>query len=279
MNKISKADLADLKAAVELLEAPSITARLSHLIGSPIEAGVKMLPSRIQKKIHSVVEAALFKSIETALWGMKNRPHTKASTRGHKLLAAGSGALGGYFGLAALPVELPLSTTIMMRAVADVARSEGFDLTEFGTKLRCIEMFALGGRTPGDEATESGYYVVRSFMAEAVQHMGKTLSEASARSALGLVRRFSSAQTGDVLARLIQWVAGRFSPLVAEKIAAQAAPVVGAFTGAGINTLFTDYYQDMARGHFIVKRLEAKYTAPAVRAAYEALQRADAKAS
>ena len=35
--------------------------------------------------------------------------------------------------------------------------------------------------------------------------------------------------------------------------------MIGAFTGATINALFTDFYQDMARGHFTVKRLEHKY--------------------
>lgn len=39
-------------------------------------------------------------------------------------------------------------------------------------------------------------------------------------------------------------------------MAAQVVPVIGALTGATLNTMFTDYYQDMARGHFIVKRLE-----------------------
>jgi len=35
--------------------------------------------------------------------------------------------------------------------------------------------------------------------------------------------------------------------------------VVGAFGGATINVLFIDHFQDMARGHFIVRRLERKY--------------------
>ena len=43
--------------------------------------------------------------------------------------------------------------------------------------------------------------------------------------------------------------------LEAELFGAEA----GAFTGATINALFTDFYQDMARGHFTVKRLEHKY--------------------
>jgi hypothetical protein len=35
--------------------------------------------------------------------------------------------------------------------------------------------------------------------------------------------------------------------------------------------MFTDYYQDMARGHFIVRRLERSYGYETVRAAYTML--------
>lgn len=33
--------------------------------------------------------------------------------------------------------------------------------------------------------------------------------------------------------------------------------------------MFTDYYQDMARGHFIVRRLELKYGEDVVRTCYD----------
>jgi len=36
-----------------------------------------------------------------------------------------------------------------------------------------------------------------------------------------------------------------------------------------VNTVFIGHYQDMARGHFIVRRLEKIYGADPVRAAYD----------
>jgi hypothetical protein len=60
-----------------------------------------------------------------------------------------SGAIGGAFGLTALAVELPLSTAIMLRSIADIARSEGEDLTMVESRLACLEVFALGGRSDG----------------------------------------------------------------------------------------------------------------------------------
>jgi hypothetical protein len=47
--------------------------------------------------------------------------------------------------------------------------------------------------------------------------------------------------------------------------------VIGAAGGAIVNVVFIDHYQDIARGHFTVRRLERKYTPDAVRDAYETL--------
>ena len=69
--------------------------------------------------------------------------------------------------------------------------------------------------------------------------------------------------------RLIIQIAERFSIQVTEKAAAQAIPVIGAVGGAIINTLFIDHFQDMARGHFIVRRLERKYGSEIVEETYK----------
>jgi hypothetical protein len=214
------------------------------------------------------VQAALYKAAEAALWSMRNAPGTPASTKRHKLAAAATGEVGGAFGFTALFLELPLSTTIMMRSVADVARSEGFDLNEYSTKHACLEVFALGGRTDNDDASEIGYYVVRGFSADAMRHMSKELAQIAAKNAGGLAPAITSKQTGKWLASLIEKIATRFGVVITEKFAAQAVPVIGALTGAALNTMFIDYYQDMARGHFIVKRLEAKYGAAYVESIY-----------
>jgi len=73
------------------------------------------------------------------------------------------------------------------------------------------------------------------------------------------------------IVRLISQVATRFSIVVSEKAAAQAVPVVGALGGAAINSLFIDHFQDMGRGHFIVRRLERLHGQEEVRRLYDDL--------
>lgn len=105
--EISEQDHADLHRAVTLLTSPSPIARLSHLLGSPIENTVKKLPAGATEKINAAVELALGKAVDTALWSLDNTPRTAASPRLHKAYAAASGAVGGAFGLTSLLVELP----------------------------------------------------------------------------------------------------------------------------------------------------------------------------
>jgi hypothetical protein len=67
-----------------------------------------------------------------------------------------------------------------------------------------------------------------------------------------------------VLVRLIAQIASRFGVVVTQKLAAQAVPLVGALGGA-----FIDHFQEVARAHFVIRRLERRYGKDAVRAAYD----------
>ncbi|EFK1743295.1 EcsC family protein, partial [Escherichia coli] len=203
----------------------------------------------------------------------------EASTKTNKFFAAVSGAVGGTFGFSALAIELPLSTTIMLRSVADIARSEGFDLDKVETKQACLEVFALGGPSENDnavdtayendDAVDTAYYATRSFTAEAMQILSKELSEiATKKVSVNAAMNLTPTQTGKWLATLIEKVATRFGIVITEKTAAQVVPVIGAFAGATLNIMFTDYYQDMARGHFIIKRLEKKYGSEFIKSEY-----------
>lgn len=270
----SATDLADLKRAVSLMERPSLTIQIANLVGSPIEWGVEKLPKGAREKVYSVVHAALRKSVTAALWTLDAEKQSPASTKSHKVAAAASGAIGGFFGFAGLLVELPVSTTIMMRAVADVARSEGFSVTEIPVQIACIEVFALGGNSGKDDAADSAYYMARGLVAEVARHTSSELARLAAKKATNGALSISSRDAGRLLAKLIEAVAARFGIVMTEKVAAQIVPIMGAVTGATINTLFTSHYQDMARGHFIVKRLEHKYGAAKVKAAYKKVWKA-----
>lgn len=252
-------DLEELKQAKALLENPGIAAKLTNLIGTPIEKGFALLPSNWQDKVALITRQALMAALKGALLTMKDST-TRSYSIWHKAGATLSGAAGGFFGLPALAVELPVSTTIMLRSIADIGRANGENLSTLEARLACLEVFALGGTSPNDDASESAYFAVRAALAktvtEAVQYLAeKTIAEEGAPA----------------LVRLIATVAARFQVQVSEKAAAQAVPIIGAAGGAAVNYLFIDHFQDMSRGHFTVRRLERKYGCVDVQNAYMAL--------
>ena len=270
----SSQDHEDLRRAVALLERPGLSIQVANLLGSPVEWAVSKLPAPATRTIQSAVRGALYKAADAALFTLGESPHTPASTRLHKLAAAGSGAVGGFFGLPGLVAELPVSTTIMMRAVADIARSEGFSLRDPQVQAACIEVFALGGNSSADDAADAGYYAMRTLAAEAGVAAAGAAQRLGDKSVDAFARKFATRDAGMMLARLIESVAARFGVVITEKTAAQMVPVLGAAAGATLNTVFTGHYQAMARGHFIVLRLERRYGHARVREAYQALRRA-----
>ncbi|MFN6171031.1 MAG: EcsC family protein, partial [Burkholderiales bacterium] len=64
---ISKAEIAELKRAKLLLENPSLAARLSSMLGSPLERGMAMLPARFQSTVQKASEAAMMKALDVAV--------------------------------------------------------------------------------------------------------------------------------------------------------------------------------------------------------------------
>lgn len=258
--ELTPREWADLRRARLLLENPGLTARLAAAVGRPIEKGIELLPKGASALIRKTAQAALFRALELAAASLGRRRPKKASERMHKVLVGTSGAVGGVFGLAALPVELPVSTTLMLRSIADIARSEGLDVRDLGVKLSCLEVFALGSRSSADDATESSYWAVRAALAKAISEAASFLAER------GVVEHSAPA-----LIRLISAIASRFGVVISEQLAAKAIPLVGAAGGAIVNVLFLNHFQDMARGHFIVKRLEARYGRELVQESYHRL--------
>ncbi len=264
ISPLSITETRDLARAKSLLERRGLSMRLANYVGSPLEKGFALLPGNWNKLIGHAARAALLKALGVAVATLGQRQRRGSREFFHKLLAGTSGGIGGAFGLAALPVELPISTAIMLRSIADVARSEGHDLSRVEIKLACLEVFALGGKEDNPESAHSAYWATRSAM-----------SQAMSEAALYLARKGAVRETAPAIARLITQIAARFGVIVSEEAAAKALPILGAAGGGIINVMFISHFQDMARGHFIIKRLEATHGQERIRAAYEQLTTRD----
>ncbi len=263
----NKKDISDLKKAVALLESESLTMKIVGLVGKPIEWAVEKLPKGASDKIQRAIHLALDKSVSTALSTMSRNKSKESSDKTHIGIIAFSGAIGGFFGFAGTLMELPISTTIIMRSVADIARSEGFDTSDPMVKAECIQVFAMSGPSDADDATKSAYYGLRSAMTIIATEVGFNLVDIAAKQAAAVAAAgsakmhdsFVAKETAKYLARMIEVVANRFGIQITEKIAAQSVPIIGSISGAAINSLFINHFQDMAHGHFTILRLEKIY--------------------
>jgi len=246
---------AELSRAVGRLEQVSLAARMSGLLGQPIEALRARLPTGAQGMLDGAVRGALSAAMGAALRSApSHNPWPVPSAWFHRGLAAASGAAGGAFGLPGTLVELPVSTTLLLRQIAAIAAEQGEDLADPLVAAECLKVFALGGRDPGDDAAETGYFAVRIALAEAL------------KGALG------AGVLSSVLPGFLSAIAARFAGPVATKLAAQAAPVIGAAAGVAVNLAFLEHFRGIAEGHFTVRRLEREHGAATVQSAYETLK-------
>jgi len=242
---LSYIDTEDLRYAKMLLENPGFAAKLINIFGAPFEKGFQYLPDSVSRQINNISRSALIAALNFAVFTLGNRPEKKSADKLHKLAVAASGCAGGFFGLTALGIELPVATTIMLRSIADIARSEAEDIQTIESKLACIEVFAFGSRSHSDDSVETGYYAIRAALSKAVSDAASYLAEKEL------------AETGaPILVRLITQIGSRFGIVVSEKVAASAVPIFGAAGSALVNTVFMEHFQEMARGHFIIRRLE-----------------------
>jgi len=245
---------AELESAVAILEGVSLPARLASVVGSSVEALKRNLPAPAQRLLDGAIRRALRTALDTALRTKPGQnPTPVPESWMHRGALAATGAAGGALGLPGTLLELPVSTTLLLRQVAAIAAEQGEDLSGPAAQAECLKVFALGGRDPGDDNAESGYFAMRLALAEGFNSVaGRTL--------------------GQVLPGLLGAVASRFGGPVAFKVSAQAAPFLGAAAGAAVNLAFLEHYRGIARAHFTVRRLERRHGAALVRAAYEALR-------
>lgn len=254
MKTISNNDIEALRNAKNILENPSFIIKFADYFSKPVELIIEQIPIN-KNKLNLIVKKALYKSLDIAICTINKEKH--ASSLFNKALVGTSGATIGYFGLPALAIELPISTTIIFREVANIAQREGFNLSDIETRLNCMEVFALGGHSKDDEKANSAYYRIRMGFAYEVK-----------KAMDFLARGVTDKEILPLLVKMIETIATRYGIVVSEKAMVQSIPYISSGFGATINLVFINHFQDMAQGHFTIKRLEKKYGEDKIRNVY-----------
>jgi hypothetical protein len=246
-----------LRRAINHLENQDFAAQLADYAGKPIERVMRLMPKAASRRVNKVVERAVLNCLKVAISSIEPQSKAPPARRAASVLAGISGGVGGFFGLAALPIELPVTTTLMLRAIADIARHHGEDLSTLEARLACVEVFALGAPRSGSRA-DFGYYASRALL-------GRLTMEATQL----FVERGAANLSAPAVGSLVTEIATRFGVVLSERSAASALPLLGAVGGATVNVLFMNHFQRVAQGHFAIRRLEREYGSSVVRRLYD----------
>lgn len=223
--RIEVAALADRQRRANTRLMKAIT-----FVGNQVEDGLKILPQGVRSQIDSAARSALENSFRVARASRSGKlAQTGRSAQFHKVAGAITGALGGAGGLPTALAELPVATTVIFRAVLQVAEEYGEDPEAEETRIECLRVFGAGGPGDGDDGIDTSFIGARMSL------------------------------SGSALQSLLSKIAPRFGFVVSQKLAAQAVPVLGAVAGAGTNYAFVHYYTEMAHVHFGLRRLMRHY--------------------
>ncbi|MFD1882634.1 EcsC family protein [Paracoccus pacificus] len=192
-------------------------------VGGSAESLIERLPLFVRERLDRIVNAALnraFDAAEASRGLMRDRGDWF-----NRLISTATGAAGGVAGLPGAMIDLPVTVTLLLRAVLGIAEEHGLDPKSDEVRRESLRIFASAGPGEEDDGTDLGLLAARLSV------------------------------TGQTLQSLIAKVAPRLSAMMGQKLAAQAAPVLGAVAGASINYTFARYYQELARVHFGIMRL------------------------
>jgi hypothetical protein len=235
-------------AADTLVNQRSLVMRIADMVGGGMDRVTRMgghlVSVGLREKFDALVEDAMWRGYRVAILGLRPEAGRRPALWLAKAMVSASGAVSGFVGLPGLAVDLPMTTTLILRSVAEVARASGEDIGSDDTRRACLEVFAFGGPASEDDEAEKGYW--------------------AARMALNFLPT----------ERLVVQAARVFGTAVSQKLLAQAVPGIGALAGGGLNYMFMDYYQQMARVHFALRALERRHDPQMIRAEFDALVRA-----
>jgi hypothetical protein len=242
------------------LEKQNFAARLADYAGQPVEKVLRSMPKAATREFNRIVETAMLRCLNVAIRSIDQSAKRPPASGLSSLVAGINGGISGFFGVAALPIELPLTTALMLRAIADTARHYGEDLSQLEARLACVEVFALGTRGSSQKRLDVGYFATRT-----------VLARLAGAASTQLIERSTVSASTPVVNSFISEIVSRFGVVVSERFAASAVPVLGAVGGATINVIFMNHFQRVAQGHFIIRRLERLYGDATVRREYDAL--------
>lgn len=203
--------------------AGGVGLQVLNLIGGQAESLMERLPHQVRRSLDGATERALRVAVQAAKQSRGVVPYHKGWLNSAATTAMG--AMGGAGGLPTALAELPVTTTVLLRAIQGIAAEHGFDPNDPDVLADCLTVFASAGPLADDDGANMAFLSTRVTL------------------------------TGTAVHGIMKSVAPKLATVLGQKLAAQTVPILGAAAGAATNYAYTSYYQEMAHVHFGLRRL------------------------
>ena len=211
------------RLAAQYRAASGLGVQILSLLGGKAETLLDRLPAPVKSRLHEATESALKLAMAAALKSRAAVPDQPDWLE--RAMSTALGAAGGLGGLPTALVELPATTTLLLRIIQGVAHENGFDTGAENVRIDCIRVFAAAGPLAMDDGADLAFLTLRVTL------------------------------TGGAMQKLITTVAPKLAIVLGQKLATQTVPVLGAMAGATTNYVYSGYYREMAQVHFGLRRL------------------------
>lgn len=227
------AEIARLAARLRRAEGPVMALVLR--LGGEVEKQLAHLPPGLRDRLDGLSRAFLAQAMSAARLG-RHAPDLGPAAA--PMAAALAGAAGGAGGLPTALAELPVTTALILHAIAREAERQGFDTDLPAVRAECLRVLCQGSPLSHDDGVETALL--------------------GARLAL----------SGPAVQKLVATLAPGLSSLLARTLAARAVPVLGAVSGAALNTLFLRHFRELAKVRFGLLRLAETHGAERIYAEF-----------
>ncbi|MCW9043591.1 MAG: EcsC family protein [Pseudopelagicola sp.] len=203
---------------------------LLNALGLQAEGLFQRLPPGMRTRLDDATERALAEAMRVAHASRSNTSWEPDWF--NRVLAGALGAVGGFGGAPTALAEVPVTVVVLLREIQSEATRLGFDPAAQNIHFDCVQVFGAAGPLAQDDGADLSF--------------------------LGTRMALSSGSMQALIAR----VAPRLATVLGQKLATQAVPLIGAATGAAVNSAYLGYYRDMAHVHFGLRKLAIETDQP-----------------
>jgi hypothetical protein len=253
-----------IEEAANFLEKPSALVKATDRLGKPLDKLQDYLPQPVQQLVKQALNHALKSALQAALKTLpaaKVNPHswdealnaTRRMAWTHTAAVTTTGAIGGALGTAAMLVELPLTTSLILRSISSMAQQWGHDLRHSEIQMQCLYVFTLGSpKSSADDEMDAAYISARLAYHGLIRELASFIATHSVKDVIFALEK----GTFPALVKFASLFVPALERTVLRGVLTKSIPVMSAIGSAALNAAFCKYFTQAARYHFGLMHLE-----------------------